>query len=236
MLHLVYVGEKVKHAVDFETINDHVVQISGDVPVKGNGFTLSRIDNDDNWDYTNYRTVYKLIDGGVQYSNDGSVYVEPPDPEPAPDPEPYVPTLDEVKQYKKQEIEATHQTVIAGGIDVELSTGVQHFPLENEDITFLFGKKIELESGAEEVSYQDSDKRCMFLSSTDMQSIITAAFTFINVQTSYRNNLFEWVDQCKTTEEVEAVNYGVTIPPEYQNEVYARYMQQQGGKSDEEDA
>lgn len=235
MLHLKYVGEEGKHAVDFERINDHIVQITGDVPVKGNGFTLSRIDNDDNWDYTDYRTVYKLIDGGVQLSNDGSVYVAPPDPEPVPDPEPYVPTLDEVKQYKKQEIEATHQSVIAGGIDVELSTGVQHFPLENEDITFLFGKKIELESGVEEVSYQDSDKRCMFLSSADMQSIITAAFSYINVQTSYRNNLFELVDQCETTEEVEKIEYGVAIPLEYQNEVYARYMQQ-GEKTDEEDA
>lgn len=234
MLHLTYVGEEGKHAVDFEPINDHVVQLTGDIPVKGNGFTLSRIDSDDAWDYTAYRTVYKLIDGGVQYSNDGSVYVAPPEPEPEPGPAPYEPTLEEVKEDKKQMIHLMYQEVTAQGIDVELSTGRQHFPLGSEDITFLMGKRFELESGAAEVSYQDSNNRCMFLSSEDMLAIITAALTFINVQTTYRNNLCEWVDQCKTIEEIEAVYYGADIPPEYQNEVYKRHMQQQGGKGDEE--
>lgn len=229
MLYLTYTGEESKYVVDFKQIDDHVIQIDGDIPVKGNGFTLSRIDNDDNWDYTNFRTVYKLVDGGVQFSNDGSIYVAPPDPEP------YVPTLDEIKENRKQEIRSMYQAVTANGIDVDLSTGRQHFPLGSEDVTFLMGKKIEIESGVTEVSYQDSNNRCMFISSVDMQTIIAAALSFVNVQTTYRNNLCEWIDLCKTKEEVEAVTYGVDIPPEYQNEVYKRHMQQQGGKNDKED-
>lgn len=78
MLHLVYVGESdKKYAIDFEMVSDHVVQIIGDFPIKGNGFLLSRIDYDDKWDYTKFRTVYRNLDGGAQFSDDGSVYTAP---------------------------------------------------------------------------------------------------------------------------------------------------------------
>ncbi len=41
MLHLVYVGEKEKkYAVDFTQVSEHVMQITGDFPIKGNGFIL----------------------------------------------------------------------------------------------------------------------------------------------------------------------------------------------------
>ncbi len=237
MLNLQYVGDATKYPVSFCKISEHIVQVTGKIPVKLSGFTLTRIIADE-WqaDYSRYNTVYRELNGGVQFSNDGSVYVAPPEPDPLPEPEPYVPTLEEVKESKKQEIRLMYQSVTANGIDVDLSIGRQHFPLGSEDITFLMGKKIELESGAAEVSYQDSDNRCMFISSADMQAIITAALTFVNIQTTYRNNLCEWVDLCKTKEEAEAVSYGVDIPPEYQNEVYKRHMQLQGGKSDEEDS
>lgn len=234
MLNLQYVGDTTKYPVNFRRISDHVVQVTGKIPIKLSGFTLSRLVPDD-WkpNYSRYNTVYREISDGVQFSDDGSVYVAPPEPEPLPEPEPYEPTLEEIKESKKQEIRLMYQSVTASGIDVEMSTGRQHFPLGNEDITFLMGKKIELESGASEVSYQDSNNRCMFVSSEDMQAIITTALTFVNVQTTYRNNLCEWVDLCKTKEEVESINYGIAIPEEYQNEVYKRHMQQQGGESDE---
>lgn len=76
----------------------------------------------------------------------------------------------------------------------------------------------------------------MFLPREDMQAIIMAAFSFVNVQTSYRNNLFEWVDQCKTVEEVVAITYGVVIPEKYQNEVYRSHMIQQEEAGNEENA
>lgn len=237
MLNLQYVGDITKYPVNFKKLSGHVIQITGKMPIKLTGFILSRIVGDE-WqaDYSSYNTVYREIEGGVQFSNDGSVYVAPPEPEPEPEPEPYVPTLEETKTSKKQEIEMMHQLVTAAGIDVKLSTGIQHFPLGNEDMIFLMGKKIELESGAPEVAYQDSNKRCMFLPREDMQAIIMAAFSFVNVQTSYRNNLFEWVDQCKTVEEVVAITYGVVIPEKYQNEVYRSHMIQQEEAGNEENA
>lgn len=236
MLNLQYVGDTTKYPVSFRRISDHIVQVTGKIPIKLNGFTLSRLVSDD-WkqNYSRYNTVYREINGGVQFSDDGSVYVAPPKPEPEPEPEPYIPTLDEIKAAKRQEIAMMHQSVTAAGIDVKLSTGTQHFQLNQEDMTFLMGKKIELESGASEVSYQDSDNHCMFLSREDMQAVIMAAFTFVDMQTTYRNNLYEWIDQCATSKEVEEISYGIVIPEEYQNEVYKRHMQQQRGESNEAD-
>lgn len=225
---LKYVNEKNSYEVSFKKVNPHIVQITStdELPVKTKGFTCFRDGvEDDEWDYKRFKTVYRRIEGGAQFSDDGSVYIAPPEPEPEPVPEPYVPTLEEVKAEKKQEIASMYQATRLNGIDVELSTGIQHFSLSGEDLTFLSGKQIELSTGVAEVSYQDSNNRCMMLSAVDMQKIITESFTFVDVQTTYRNNLYEWVDECKNIEEVSAIAYGADIPLEYQNEVYKRKLE-----------
>lgn len=220
---LKYVNEKNSYEVSFKRINSHIVQIKGDFPVKAKGFIVFREDiEDDPWDYKRFKTVYRKIDGGAQFSDDESAYVEPIQPEPAPEPEPYTPTLEEVKATKKQEIALMYQAAKATGIDVELSTGMQHFSLKEEDITFLMGKQFELSAGVSEVSYQDSENHCMILSAADMQKIITSALAFVDMQTTYRNNLYEWVDVCENVDEVDAIVYGADIPEEHQNEVYKR--------------
>lgn len=77
MLRLTY-GNSSVYDVNFRTINDHVVEVTGPkIIFSDTGFTLSRIDADDNWDYTDYTTCYRAIDGGYQFSNDGSIYIPP---------------------------------------------------------------------------------------------------------------------------------------------------------------
>lgn len=230
MLIMKYEGLKTEYTVAFSRISDHVIQLLGDFPAKAKGFILSREGKEDNWDYSGFNTIYREIDGGVQFSDDGSVYVAPPEPEPEPDPEPYVPTLEEVKEYKKQEIMSAYQAVKTSGFDIELSGGTEHFPLKDEDVTFLFGKQLELQgSTEEEISYQDSENRCKLYSREDMQLIISKALLFVNFQTTYRNNLCEWIDECSSTEEMNSISYGATIPEEYQNEVYKKYLTQMEG-------
>ena len=228
MILLRYSGEKTSYAVNFARISKHILQVKGDFPAKGNGFILYRMENpDDPWDYLAYKTVYREIDGGIQFSDDGSIYVAPSEPEPTPEPEPYVPTLEEVKETKKQEIGIAYQAVKAAGVDIELSTGKEHFPLSDEEIVFLYGKQVELASGKKElVSYQDADNRCKFYSVEDMQKIIEEAFQFVSYQTTYRNTLWEWVDECETKEEVEGIDYGSEIPEQYQNDVLKAYLAQ----------
>lgn len=222
MLTMRYEGLKTEYAVIFSRMSNHVIQLLGDFPVKTKGFTLSREGKEDNWDYSEFTTIYRVIDGGVQFSNDGSVYIAP-----EPKPESYVPTLEEVKEYKKQEIMSAYQMVKTSGFDIELSGGIEHFPLTDEDVTFLFGKQLELQASAEEkISYQDSGNRCKLYSREDMQLIINRALLFVNFQTTYRNNLCEWVDECSEKDQVENITYGMSIPAMYQNDVYKKYLLQ----------
>ena len=79
---LKYKNEETTYYVEFKKISKNIVEIKGDFPIKDVGFTLSREDKNDNWDYLLYTTVYKKNEGGAQFSNDESVYVEPVIPEP----------------------------------------------------------------------------------------------------------------------------------------------------------
>ncbi len=221
---LKYIGEKNDYEISFKRITSHVVQITGKFPVKQKGFVLYREEvKDDTWDYKNFKTLYLEVENGAQFSDDGSVYVAPPEPEP------YIPTLDEVKEMKKQEIRAAYQAVKAAGVDIEISTGTERFPMNEENTTFLFGKQMEITAGRELISYQDAQDHCKFYSCADMQTIINTAFTFVDFQTTYRNNLCEWVDKCQDAQEIEQIYYGAEIPEEFQNEVYAAHLAQLEG-------
>ena len=76
MLSLNYVGEYNSYAVEFDR-NEHVVTLKGDFPIKTTGFYLSQPGKINDLNYTAFKTVYRVIEGGVQFSDDGSVWVEP---------------------------------------------------------------------------------------------------------------------------------------------------------------
>lgn len=76
MLSLNYVGECDSYAVEFDR-NEHVVTLKGNFPIKTTGFYLSLPGDINDINYTAFKTVYRVIAGGVQFSDDGSVWVEP---------------------------------------------------------------------------------------------------------------------------------------------------------------
>lgn len=76
MLNMNYIGDSIIYPISFKLISDNVVELKGDFPIFTAGFTLSRPNHDDKWDYSAFTTVYQKVDGGVRFSNDGSVYVE----------------------------------------------------------------------------------------------------------------------------------------------------------------
>ena len=76
MLSLNYVGEYDSYEVEFDR-NEHVVTLKGDFPIKTTGFYLSQLGKINDLDYTAFKTVYKVIADGVQFSDDGSIWVEP---------------------------------------------------------------------------------------------------------------------------------------------------------------
>lgn len=211
MLILRYYGETEKHLVNFAQVSDHVVQVTGsDLPVKISGFSLSREDrDDDNWDYTGYTTVYRLIDNGVQYSDDESVYV-PPKP-PAPPEPPAPPTLEEVQQAKIAELSYMCNSAIVTGVDVEIGEETEHFSYGMEDqnnIKELFDSAVASKMG---MYYHSDGATCKLYTAEQIISIYVACALNKTSQETYFNQLRLYVmNDLKTTEEVEAIQYGVT--------------------------
>lgn len=79
MLSFQYISDTKTYNVSFEKLDKNHVKILGDIPVRTNGFILGRIGEPEVFtgDYSEYTTVYREIDDGVIFSNDGSEYVEP---------------------------------------------------------------------------------------------------------------------------------------------------------------
>lgn len=219
MLTMKYVGSKTVYEVEFRKVSARIVELRGDFPAKDKGFTLSRDESEDEWDYRRFKTIYRKIDGGVQFSDDGSVYIAPPEPEPIPEPEPYMPTLDEVKAAKLQEIGWACEQMIYTGVDVELPGGTEHFSLTEKDQINLFGKQAQMAAGAERFEYHQDGHPCRYYTKEEMQMIVETALGFVTYHTTYCNALNIWVSSLEDADAVGAVVYGCEIPEEYQSDV-----------------
>lgn len=76
MLELKYLNSTTSYEVDFFCVSENIIEIHGNFPIENLGFTLSRPNQNDNWDYSDFTTVYRTLDNGAQFSNDESVYTE----------------------------------------------------------------------------------------------------------------------------------------------------------------
>lgn len=232
MLNMNYIEDSTIYPVEFSTISDNVVQLKGDFPVLTDGFTLSRHDHEDNWDYSTYTTVYYEIDGGAQFSNDGSIYT-PPEPTPEPDfppIEPYEPTLEEIKDQKIKEMNAEQQKIIQYGVEVTLSDGeMERFTLKDQDQMSLMGLQTLAQQGVNQIPWHEADneEHCKYYSADDMSRITGAALSFISYQVTYFRDLRIYINSMSDKESVQSVTYGTYIPIEYQSEVLADFYSAQ---------
>ncbi len=276
MLDLKYINDSAIYQVEFSKISDNVCQIKGDIPIKTNGFTLSRMGESDDWNYEAYNTVYREIEGGVQFSNNGSVYVEPkkkvtfisgtggkltgsteqevyeyselivPSVEVeenyqfngwSPEiPESgivendmvftaeleYIPTLEEVKSQKIQEMNERQQEIIQNGIEVQLSDGTTgQFSLGLYDQLSLGQLRSNAEKGTEKIPWHEDEegKKCKWYCAVDMLLITSKAEAFLTYHITYFRDLRDYIKSMGDKESVNSVEYGVYIPSEYQSEV-----------------
>lgn len=80
MIKIKFNNENVFHEVEFSK-NNNTVTLRGITEQNTSGFTTWRMDEKTQLgDFSDFTTVYKFNGDYVTYSNDGSVYVEPPKP------------------------------------------------------------------------------------------------------------------------------------------------------------
>lgn len=183
-----------------------------------------------------WHTVYRDEGQTIYLSNDGSIYTPPTAPDPVAPSEPYEPTLAELRASKKQEISAACEQVIYSGVDVTLLDGsTEHFALTEHDQLNLFGKQVQLAAGADKLEYHSDGQPCKYYSAVDMQTIITAAMTYVSYHTTYCNALNMWIAGVTDKDELSRITYGVSVPEQYQSEVLKAYLAA-GGDVDESQA
>lgn len=74
-----------------------------------------------------YKHVYRTYEDNeliVELCNDGVEYIAP---EPIPEPEPYIPTLEEIKNSKINELSNTCNQLIENGVDLVIDGKTEHF-------------------------------------------------------------------------------------------------------------
>ena len=82
---------KYNNSTNFEEVTfskiGNIVSLKG-ATENNSGFTTYRMSGEQLGDFSDFTTTYRLLDGEVQYSNDGSVYAEPTFSEQPSDPHP----------------------------------------------------------------------------------------------------------------------------------------------------
>ena len=97
MIKIKYNNSNVFEEVTFTRLSNNIVSLKGGTENNG-GFKTYRMNGEQLGDFSDYTTTYRLLDDEVQYSNDGSVWVEP---------HPYEPTVEDKINALKQELAST---------------------------------------------------------------------------------------------------------------------------------
>ncbi|EOS35011.1 hypothetical protein C804_01137 [Lachnospiraceae bacterium A4] len=224
MLELKYINLKTSYEVEFFQISENIIEIRGDFPVKTHGFTLSRPGQNDDWDYSDFTTIYRILDDSIQFSNDESIYVEPkPEPELPPDIsyEPYEPTLSELQESKIREMNNEQQKIIQAGINVALTNGtIEHFTLTSQDQTSLMGLQAQVAQGLDNIPWHTSDQtqHCKYYSNADMSLIVSAAMQYVTWHVTYFRDLRIYIRSLDEKDIVSNIYYGIQIPEKYQSQ------------------
>ena len=218
-----------KGVTDFVNKNVLVINFDGNVPTENEiikGFEILNENNDFvQAEYPEYSTIYRTYEDDtnkVEFSNDGSVYVEP---EPTPEPEPYVPTLDDIKTSKINELSYTCNQSIVNGVDIVIDGTTEHFSYKDEDqvnIKEIFDLAVQTNVP---MYYHADGESCKLYTVDQIITLYSTATTNKMHHTTYFNQLKLYTESLETEDEVNAITYGQELTGEYL-ETYNASMEQ----------
>jgi len=205
------------YKVDFRKISKNIVEITGEFPIKTDGFTLSRENHTDNWDYSSFTTIYKKIDGGCQFSNDESVYVEP---------EVIEPTQEELllifEANKRNKIEQskyllatyldTHPLMSdchGGVMDTYSITSEKQALLSSNYLTYTIAKQSGVENPV--LTWNASGKECEVWTEEEYVTLVLQIGAYVKPLVSMQQSYEVQINACTTQEELDniIINYNI---------------------------
>lgn len=222
-----FLNEGYAKTATVRKVNEHVVEVKG-VELNLSGFQILNSTGIIFGKYDDYTTLYRVVDGGYQLSNDESVYEEPESDNPRKI------TLKDAQENKVAEMNSAQQSAIDYGVDVQLTDGTtEHFSLTQYDQQSLMGLQSLVASGQESIPWHNSNEseHCKFYSNADMKKIIESALSYVTFHVTWFRDLRIYIRSLTDIESVQAITYNTEIPVQYQSEVLQLMLMQNGGAS-----
>lgn len=210
-------------------VRQHIIMIrfDNDVPSAEDLIDGFEILNENNGyvqaDYKNFTTVYRIYDNDskrIEFSDDGSIYIEP---EPIPDPEPYVPTPEELeaqfRQNKNNKI-AMSKTMLAeylennplpssahGGVEGTYSvTSEKQSLMMSQYMTYQIAKSVDPNT---KLTWNETGKSCTEWTEEEFLQLILEVKSYVYPLVSYQQQIEEQITNCTNQEELDeiVINY-----------------------------
>ena len=133
----------------------------------------------------------------------------------------YIPTIEELKAAKIEQLKMEKAFVIEQGFDATLTDGtVEHFSLTTDDQLYLTALRTQVLAGVDPIPWHISDDTaaCKYYSNKDMDIITQTAMIIIVYHITYAKDIIRYVNSITDKEELAEVTYGMVIPEEYQSQ------------------
>ena len=169
-------------------------------------------------DYSDIKYVYKKLEDGVTViltNSKNDVYIKPIAPEPAPEPEPYIPTLEEIKINKINELSSLCKISIISGFDVEINDCTEHFSYDEYDqmnIKEIFDLSMKTKLP---MYYHSNGESCKEYSVENIAIIYSTGAMFKMHHVTYFNQLSSLIKNMTSKAEIEYVFYGQELTGTY---------------------
>ena len=221
MLELKYLNSTTSYEVDFFCVSENIIEIHGNFPVENLGFTLSRPNQNDNWDYSDFTTVYRTLDNGAQFSNDESVYTESDVTPEIPNIsfESYDPTPEELESmfYKNKvnkialsktllaeylENNPLHSTAHGGVEGIYSVTGEKQNLMMTNYATYQIEKTVEPNT---KLKWNETGKSCIEWTEQEFLQLVLEIKAYVSPLVSYQQQLEEQIMNCTNQEELDGI-------------------------------
>lgn len=215
MLNLKYIGSEEMYQVSFKSNGNNVVTITGDFPIKKTGFNLYLPGKKDILgDYSSFVTLYREIDGGAMFSNDGSVYVEPEIVEPLPPTEEELAAIFETSKVAKvneskvllADYLERHPLVsdCHGGVEATYTvTSDKQALMANNYLTYTIAK----ESGVENpvLTWNAAGCECEVWTEEEYVTLVLQIAEYVKPLVALQQSYEVQINACETQEELDAI-------------------------------
>lgn len=145
-------------------------------------------------------------------------------------------SLDYKKESVLEKMSMACQAAIESGVDVEVSTGTEHFSLDSTDQMNLTNMNILVAAGVSGYPYHADGKVCRVYNAEEITKIATAATQWVTANTTLNNSLVAWINRIETEEELNTVEYSVEALPEDLKKAYYEIVTQASSDSKTNDS